>query len=431
MGKILHKLTGILLTVALALSPALIFTACGSSSAGPLQEKKLTLVLREGTYADVVISCLPAFEEETGYKCEYYTLSEDDLHSLLKTGTVNGITGYDVCMADSSWTAELLAKNRLANLSALGYAPDNDIIPATTRIAYYNDDVYLAPYYGNVTVLMYNRDIVLQSGYTEAATLPTLEEILQVAKYARKNGKNGFVYRGDTENNIVVDFLPILLSYGGWVVDRNNHPTVDTESFAEALTYYQELISTGTAMSKADLIESIDSGESALAIAWPGWYSPTADSPANYCALTGRVSSNSISFNANVYGIWMLGVSSESSNPEISARLISYLMDKDVQKSTISLGGVPCRYSCLQDAEVLSSYPQYDAVCKALEGGTYRPVMEQWSTFYTVLAPYLKDIIEGKLSMGIGLKQAQRALEDALSVQPGGAGYEPTDVIPF
>ncbi len=407
----LTKFTGILLTAVLVLSPALL-TGCGNSSAEE-EPVVLTLALREGTYADVVMSCLPAFEEKTGYQCVVHTLSEDDLHALLRGQAVQGIPEYDVCMADSSWTAELMAKNRLANLSELGYSPDNDIIPATTRIAYHEGDMYLTPYYGNMTVLMYNRDLVTRSGYS-GSSLTNLDDILDAAQKVQGLGKNGFVYRGDTENNLVVDFLPILLSYGGWVVDQNNNPTVDTENFANALNYYLELIHTGTAMPKADLIESIDSGESALAIAWPGWYTPDSTTPANYCALTGRVSSNSISFNANVYGICMLGVNSESKNPAASVELITYLMDKDVQRSTIDLGGVPCRYSSLQDDQVLATHPQYDAVCKALQGGTYRPVMEEWTTFYTVLGPYLQQIFDGELEVNIGLKQAQKALENAM-----------------
>ncbi len=424
---VLTRLTGVLLTAAMLLTPAAFLTSCGNSSKG--EEKILTLALREGTYADVVVSCLPAFEEQTGYKCEVHALSEDDLHALLSGKSVEEISSYDVCMADSSWTAELLAKERLADLTALGYGPDNDIIPATTRIAYYNGDMYLAPYYGNVTVLMYNRDLLKQVGY-DADDLSCLENILDAAQKVNALGKNGFLYRGDTENNLVVDFLPILLSYGGWVVDQSNNPIVDTDSFSDALNYYQKLVATGTAMPKADLIKSIDSGESALAIAWPGWYTPDESTPANYCALTGKTSENSISFNANVYGIWMLGISSESSNPEMSKELISYLMDKDVQRSTIDIGGVPCRYSSLQDPDVLAEYPQYDAVCKALKGGTYRPVMENWSTFYTVLGGYLKSILDGDISVNIGLKQAQNALENALKGDTT-QDRDTLDTIPF
>ena len=101
------------------------------------------------------------------------------------------------------------------------------------------------------------------------------------------NGKKGFIYRGDNQNNLVVDFLPILLSYGGWVVDENNQPTVNSEEFVNAMNYYMELIATGEAQVKDDLVASVDSGAAAMGIAWPGWYTPTADTPADYIAASG------------------------------------------------------------------------------------------------------------------------------------------------
>ena len=93
------------------------------------------------------------------------------------------------------------------------------MIPATTTICYVGDDLYLAPYYGNVTVLLYNKANVEAAGYT-GDTILSLEDMLAICEKAKADGKLGFIYRGDSQNNLVVDFLPILLSYGGWVIDE-------------------------------------------------------------------------------------------------------------------------------------------------------------------------------------------------------------------
>ena len=55
---------------------------------------------------------------------------------------------------------------------------------------------------------------------------------------------------------------------------------------------------------------------------------------------------------------------------------------------------MPCRYSSLQDAEILKTYPQYEVVCKALEGGMYRPVIAEWTQFYTILGAEMDNIVE-------------------------------------
>ena len=410
-----------LLATALALTMALSMTACGggnnqSSGDGGSDggTTELSLILRAGTYADVIKECLPAFEEEHNVTCTVQELSESDLYSGIALDAINAEGSYDLCMVDGSWMAEFTENGVLANLSDLGYSLDDDIIPATTSICYVDDDVYLAPYYGNVTVLMFNKANVEAAGYS-ADTIQSLDDILKICQQAKADGKNGFIYRGDGQNNLVVDFLPILLSYGGWVVDDNNQPTVDTQEFRDAMNYYLELIATGQAQVKDDLIASVDSGSGTMGIGWPGWYTPTADSPADYIALNGAATAGGETHNANVYGIWAIGVPANSQNQELAVELLSYLMDADVQKSTVASGGVPCRYSSLQDPEVLETYPQYEVVCQALESGVYRPVIAEWTQFYTTLGTEMDNIINGMKTVDQGLADAQAQLEELMA----------------
>ena len=374
------------------------------------EETTLTLALRSGTYAEVIKQCLPEFEAKHNVKTEVLELAEDDLHSKLALDASNKEGAYDLCMVDGSWMAEFTANGVLANLTEMGYELDEDIIPATTAICYYEDDVYLAPYYGNVTVLLYNKEIAKNAGY-DGDSIQSLEDILAICKAAQADGKKGFIFRGDTANNLVVDAMPILLSYGAWVVDEDNNPTVNTPEFKKAMEAYMELIATGEAQVKDDLIASVDNGAGAMGIGWPGWYVPTAETAADYCAITGKATADSEAFNANVYGVWTIGVTANSQNKELTLELLKYLMDKDVQKSTVPMGGVPCRYSSLQDPEVLAQYPQYKVVCAALEGGVYRPVMEEWADFYTILGAELGNIVNGVKTVEEGLEDAQAQLE--------------------
>ena len=346
------------LSLILALAMALSLAACGggktetpSDSNTPAdntsaEPTKLSLILRGGTYADVIKECLPAFEAEHNVVCEVQELSEGDLYSGIALDAINDKGSYDLCMVDGSWMAEFTENGVLANLTELGYSLDEDVIPATTAICYVGDDLYLAPYYGNVTVLLYNKANVEAAGYT-GDTILSLEDMLAICEKAKADGKLGFIYRGDSQNNLVVDFLPILLSYGGWVIDSNNQPTVNTPEFKDAMNFYLKLIATGSAQVKDDLIASCDTGAGTMGVGWPGWYTPTADTAADYCAITGAVAKGGETHNANVYGVWTIGIPNNSQNKELATELLSYLMDKDVQKSTVPSGGVPCRYSSL------------------------------------------------------------------------------------
>ena len=313
-------------------------------------------------------------------------------------------------MVGSSNVATIFANGIAANLSEMGYEFDDDIIPATTATCIYNDDIYLAPYYGNVSVLMFNKQLVEDAGY-DADSIQTLDDLLAIGLSAQEAGKKGFLYRGDNPSNLVVDYLPILASYGGWVVDADYQPTVNSVASIEAMNFYLDLIATGEAQKKDDIIASIDTGAGALTIGWPGWYTPTAETTGDYIALRGAAHEGSPAYNANVYGSWTIGIAANSTKKELALELLEYLMDPEVQYNTIPSGGVPCRYSSLTDEKVLETYPQYAAVCEALQTGIYRPAMEEWTEFYTILGTEIDNIVNGIKTVEEGLNDAQAEIE--------------------
>ena len=237
-----------LLAGALAAAMALSMTACGSgggSSAdqegGSSGEKtKMTLILRGGTYAEALKASLPDFEAEHNVSIEVQELSFDDLHTGIALDATNPDGSYDLCMVDGSWMAEFTENEVLANLSEMGYSFDDDIIEATTSICKVGDDIYLAPFFGNVTVMMYNKELIKAAGY-EPEDITTFDDLMDIAKKTHDAGKTGFLIRGGSADNIVSDFIPHLLVHGGWVVDDSNKPTVNTPEFKAAMQEYLDL----------------------------------------------------------------------------------------------------------------------------------------------------------------------------------------------
>lgn len=397
----MKKLLALVLALMLALS------LVGALADAPT---KLTLILRGGTYGEVIKACLPAFEAEHNVTCEVLDLSFDELHSKIALNAPNPAGEYDLCMVDGSWMAEFTANNVLANLSDMGYSFDEDIIPATTAICKVGDAIYLAPYFGNVTVMLYNKALIEEAGY-KPEDIDTFADLKDIAEKTNAAGKMGFLIRGGSGDNIVSDFIPHLLVHGGWVVDENNQPTVNTPEFKAAFENYIELYKLGGTMDKDDIVAAIDNGDAALGQGWPGWYVPSADSNASYVVIPTKLDDADEPKNTSMYGVWTIGVCENSQNKELAFELLKYLMDPEVLLSTVELGGVPCRYSCLQNADVLAAKPHLAIVCSALETGVYRPVIEQWAEFTETLGVEMDAVIQGVKTMDQGLADAQAALE--------------------
>ena len=164
-------------------------------------------------------------------------------------------------------------------------------------------------------------------------------------------------------------------------------------------------------MDKDDIVAAIDNGNAALGIGWPGWYVPTEDSNAGYISIPGKLDDNDTAKKTGMMGVWTIGIPNNSTKKELSIKLLEYIMSPEVQLASIEVGGVPCRYSCLKDEEVLKTYPQYESVCQALENGIYRPVIAEWAQFTEILGTEMDSVIQGVKDMDTGLNDAQEALE--------------------
>ena len=86
------------------------------------------------------------------------------------------------------------------------------------------------------------------------------------------------------------------------------------------------------------------------------------------------------------------------------------LFESAAALNSVEAGGVPCRYSCLLNEDVLAEHPHYEEICNALEAGQYRPIMSNWNEFSEVLGGYMREIMEGTYDVPTGLAAAQEEL---------------------
>lgn len=377
-----------------------------TAAAGPV---KLTLILRGGTYSDVIKTMIPAFEKENNVTCEIIDLSFADLHDKIALDARNPKGAYDLLMVDGSWIPEFIEYGVVKNLSDIGYTLDSDFIKEVT-VAGVNKagKVFCVPYFGNVNVFFFN-DALLKS--VNAPVPTTWNDVLETAKKIQATGKTGYLARAQAGDNITTDFLPVLLSHGGWLFNDKGDVTINTPEFKAALEFYLKLKDAGKIMDKDDIVAAISGGNAGMGLAWPGWYVPKVDGPAHYSVIPTKVNASSPSRPSSIYGVWFLGVAENSQNPQLAMKLLQYITNAENQIASVKLGGVPVRHSAYKDAGVLAANPHFNIVYNALQSGVYRPLVIEWTDITIALGNELDAAVHGVKTVSKALADAQAAVE--------------------
>lgn len=366
----------------------------------------LTLALLSGPWADAVKAALPAFEEGNHVVCQVREFSRDEL--------LQGVADCDLLMVHSSSVAAFRKSGLLANLSALGYKPDSDFIPSVTEICTDGHTYSLAPWFGNASVLLCNKNSLIASN-SSTDRIQSLENMLAVCKAAKQRGEIGFAYHESFQDRVTLDFLPILRSFDGWFLDHEGKPSIYTKKFQDAVNFFLELTATGKSLPRSEFIRAIDSGRAAMGFIRSDWYAPSAKSAATYLVFPGAASRGGETHPAGTCVIWGLGIPANSQYPELAERLLEYLINPNIQKSILPAGVTPCRYSILQDAELRKEYPCFGKVCAALENSQYAPALTEWPQMCDILGEELWKVMAGRKLVTECLADAQSRMETLLS----------------
>ncbi|MBQ9493455.1 MAG: extracellular solute-binding protein [Oscillibacter sp.] len=370
----------------------------------------LTLALLSGPWAEAVKAELSAFETGNHVVCEVRELSRTELHDALLQNTAD----YDLMMVHSSSVAEFRKTGALASLSALGYRPDSDFIPSVMDICTDGSTYFLAPWYGNASVLLCNKQSLIAAG-SSTDRVRSLQHLLSVCKAAKQRGEIGFAYHQSHQDRVTLDFLPILRGFDGWFVDHNRKPSIYTKKFQDAVNFFLELTATGKSLPDSEFISAIDSGKAAAGFIRSDWYTPSAKSAATYIAFPTVSASNEEANSSGTCTVWGLGIPANAPNPEQAEHLLEYLVHPNIQRNLLTAGVTPCRYSILRDPDVQKEYPYFEKVCAAMENSQYVPTLTEWPEMCDILGEELWKTMAGRKKVTEALADAQSRMEALLA----------------
>lgn len=392
------------------------FAACGSGGGEEEGEStepaKLVVAARGGSHVDVLNAVKTDFEAANNCTIEILGLEAADLKQKVSLDSQNAVGAYDLAMADDPWMPEFCEAGLYANLTELGYEEDADFVKASLDIGKYpyaEGDLYALPFAGNVQLLFYNKQVLDDAGF---AVPESWEDVLAIAKAVNgKDGKVGYVIRGQQGNPIVSDYLPVLWAFGGDVFDQSGNLTVDSQKAKDALKLYMELLANGANYEKNDIVAAVSDGKAAASLGWPSWYISGETATAEYAEIPSKATAASTAYPTGMIGNWMMGVTANSGNSELAIKFLEYVTSVDVQKAAAEFGGVPTRTSVFTDSELLVKYPYFETILVSTENSVVRPRLVEWTDIETAYGTELSSAISKTKSIDQALADARAAIE--------------------
>lgn len=210
----------------------------------PLAGQSISVAMQSHNATSRLLEFLPEFEEKTGIKVVIDQLPQAELNKKVEAAFVAGTVEYDVIMtlivnvarnARAGWIAPLdsfISKDKDIDV--------NDFMQGFIKSQTYQNKVYGLPFYGESSILMYNKEIFEKAGISVPKTM---DELLEVAKKLTKDGTYGIVLKGNRDQASNGYIWPMFLhSFGGEYFDANHYPIFNSQAGIEATDFFNELM---------------------------------------------------------------------------------------------------------------------------------------------------------------------------------------------
>jgi len=327
------------------------------------------------------------WERKTGHRVKIVSTpnSSTDRLALYLQMLASRTNDIDVLQIDVVWAGML--GGHLADLrSHMGEAPDSHFRTLIENNTV-NGRLVAMPWWTDVGVLYYRKDLLERYGYAPPATWQEMTKIardIQSAERARGNRRLwGFVFQGRAYEGLTCNALEWIDSFGGGtIIDAAGEITVDNPRAVAALrlagSWIGDIAPRGVLNYDEEAARGVfQTGHAVFMRNWPyAWAlaqsedSPVRDKvgviPLPRGGTQGKVS--------GTLGGWHLAVSRYSKHPAQSADLVAFLTSAAQQKKrAIEASYNPTIPALYADREVLAANPFFGELLTSLNNATARP----------------------------------------------------------
>ncbi|MGK5680513.1 ABC transporter substrate-binding protein [Actinoplanes sp. URMC 104] len=233
----------------------LVTTGCSGAgstggSSGDTADNTITaLMVGNPQMEDIQKLTAENFTKQTGITVKFTILPENELRDKVTQDVANQGGQYDVATV-GAYEVPIWAKNGwLHELSTQAQADSaydvGDLIkPMVSSLSGEDGKLYAAPFYGESSFLMYNKELFAAKGLK----MPEKPTWAQVAEFAAKlddksKGVSGICLRGlPGWGELFAPLTTVVNTYGGTWFDKDWNAKVDSPEFKEATNFYVNLL---------------------------------------------------------------------------------------------------------------------------------------------------------------------------------------------
>jgi sorbitol/mannitol transport system substrate-binding protein len=223
--------------------------ATGGGSGGSDDTTITALMVGNPQMEDIQKLTADNFTKQTGIKVKFTILPENELRDKVTQDVANQGGQYDVATV-GAYEVPIWAKNgwlqQLSDRANADAAYDTSDLLKPMVAALTGDDgkMYGAPFYGESSFLMYNKDLFAAKGLT----MPDHPTWDQVAGFAAKlndksKGVAGICLRGlPGWGELFAPLTTVVNTYGGTWFEKDWTPKVNAPEFKQATQFYVDLV---------------------------------------------------------------------------------------------------------------------------------------------------------------------------------------------
>src|SRR5699024_277492 len=392
----------------------IIISGCGGGNNSNDEDVTLNVAMEEHTAVNELEKLLPEFEKETGIEVNFEILPQDEMNNKVALALSSDSDQYDAAMLDHMYLPEYAQADWIEDLSS--YIDDNkdmeidDFMESFLDSLKYEDNIYGLPFYGESTMLMYNKKMFEEAGIDSPPS--NFEELNETAEKLTNDDTKGIAMRGsrDAGGNVYV-WAGFYNALGGeW--DENGKPDLTSEAGVKSIDLYTNLINdygpSGGANFTWDQVQlSMQQGTSGMTIDATNFATRLEDDEeSNVVGDIGYApipeGPEGASPSTATHG---LIIPKGANNKDASFKFINWATSKDVQLETSLNGerGDAVRKSVWESDEFLEKYDYDDgrwseAAIESMDSADpdYRHRVSEWNQMMDELGVSISDVLAGE-----------------------------------